>query len=130
MTTLGSPLPLVVMAQGTSRLIKIAVRDENGNAFDLTGGQAVFWVGKSVSAAGEDVIITKKTGGGGITLVEDAENLWTVNITILPEDTEDEPSRCSYYCECRVWDQSGNEYVVASGAFELDPSLTVSAVEP
>lgn len=118
------------MAKGTSRLIKIPVHDGDGNNFDLTNGKAVFWVGKSVCSTGTDVIIEKSSAAsGGITITQDG-TLFTVEIVLDPADTEDEPSRASYFCECRVWDQSNNEYVVAAGAFEIDPSLTLPAPEP
>ena len=129
MTSLGSPIPLVALVKGTSRLVKIVIRDENGNNFDMTDGRAVFWVGKSVDATGDDIII-EKSSGSGITMEADTDGLWTASIVIVPEDSENEPSRASYYCECRVWDQSNNEYVIAAGAFEIDSSLTLSAQEP
>lgn len=130
MTSLGAPVPLVAMAKGTSRLIKISVTDEDGNPFDMTGGNAVFWVGKCADSSGADIVIQKETGGGGITLNGSVGSVWTVEVVIAPVDTDDLPPRASYYCECRVWDQFDQEYVIAAGAFELDPSLTVSAAEP
>lgn len=114
------------MARGTSRLIDIPVRDEAGNPFDMTAGRAVFWVGKAVDSVGSDVVITKDSPA----ITEDGNGLWTVQVPILPADTEELPARASYYFECRVWDQANNEYVVAGGQFELDPSLTLPAATP
>lgn len=116
----------IAMAKGTSRLIEIPVRDENGNPFDMTGGRAVFWVGKSVCSKGSDVVIVKDSPS----ITEDVDGLWTVTVPILPADTEDLPSRASYFYECRVWDQANNEYVIVAALFEIDPSLTVPAATP
>lgn len=129
--TLGATPPLVALAKNTARLIKIPVRDQDGNAFDLTNGQAVFWVGKCPDSTDADVIIKKTTPASGATIALDgATGLWTVSVTIDPADTANEPSRASYYAECRVWDQFDNPYVVVAGAFEIDPSLTAPAAEP
>lgn len=115
------------MAKGTSRQIDIPVTDEDGNNFDMIDGKAVFWVGTSVCASGEDVKIMKDAP----TITKnDITGLWTISVTILPADTENLRARASYYCECRVWDQFENEYVILAGLFEIDPSLTVTAVEP
>lgn len=117
---------LVAMAKGTSRLVNIEVRDENGNPFDMTNGRAVFWVGKSPRSTGDDVIIMKDAPS----ITVDGSGVWTVGVTINPVDTESCPSRASYYCECRVWDQFDNEYVIIGGGFEIDPSLTLPAAKP
>ena len=114
------------MAKGTSRLINIEVLDENGNAFDMTGGRAVFWVGKSVCSTGADIVIMKDAPA----IAQNGSGVWVVSVSMLPGDTENLPSRASYFCECRVWDQADNEYVILAGGFEIDPSLTLPAATP
>jgi hypothetical protein len=109
---------------GTSRLIEIPVRDENGDLIDLSGGRAVFWVGKAPTSTGSDVLIQKN---GVVAEDPDTPGLWVVSVTLGPSDTENMPPRCSYYFECRVWDSSNNEYVAVSGQFDLDPSMTLPA---
>lgn len=113
------------MAKGTSRLIEIPVRDEAGNPFDMTGGRAVFWVGESICRT-EGVVVIEKNSP----TVSETAGLWSVIVPILPVDTETLPSRSSYYYECRVWDLSDNEYVVAADRFEITPSITVDAPTP
>lgn len=124
--TLETNAPLVAMAKGTSRLVDIPVRDENGNNFDMTGGRAVFWVGTSQCASEGTIVIQKDNPS----ISQDVDGLWTVTVSILPADTEALASRASYFCECRVWDQTDNEYVIAAGRFEIDPSITVTAPTP
>lgn len=129
MTSLGAPIPLVAMAKGTSRLIRISVTDEDGNPFNMTNGKAVFWVGKSACSTGSDIVL-QKSSADGILITEGTDGVWVVEITIEPGDTDALPSRASYFCECRVWDQFTQEYVIAAGGFEIDKSLTVSAPAP
>lgn len=117
---------LVEMRRGTSRQINIAVRDEAGNPFDMTGGRAIFWVGTSYCSSKGEIVIQKDSP----TITEDTDGLWTVGVSIEPDDTNDLPPRASYYCECRVWDQFDQEYVIAAGLFEIDPSITYTAPTP
>ena len=117
---------LVAMRRGTSRLINIPVRDEDGNPFDMTGGRAIFWVGTSFCASSGEIVIQKDSP----VIAQDADGLWTITVSIEPDDTNDLPPRASYYCECRVWDAQNEEYVVAAGQFEIDPSITYTALTP
>lgn len=115
----------IEMKRGTSRVVIISVTDENGVPLDLTNGHAKWWVGKSVDSVGDDVVI-EKSDTSGIVISHDNSTppLFSLNISVAPLDTETLPPRMSYYHEASVTDQAGNVYVVASGPFELDPSLT------
>lgn len=120
-------MTVVSIPRGTSREIDIPVRDEDGNPFDLANGKAVFWVGTSSCKTEGQIIIelapSITVSGSG------ADALYTVNVVLGVTDT-DQPVRYSYYYECRVWDESDNEYVIAADRFEITPSITVDAAKP
>lgn len=106
--------------RGDSHTITIPVRDGDGNAVNLTGATARWWVGKSVNSTGTNVLIQKATGGSGITITSDA-GLYTLNITVNPSDTEDlRPG--DWYHEAEVT-LSGVVSTVTVGTFTLNADL-------
>lgn len=110
----------VEMTRGDSHTITIPVRDGDGNAIDLTGATARWWMGKSVTATGTNILIQKATGGSGITITSDS-GLFTLNITISPADTE-ELRAGDWYHEAEVI-LAGAVSTVTTGTFTLNADL-------
>ena len=118
----------VTMKRATSRQLIIPVTDENGQPFDLTNGNAAWWLGTSPAArTPPDVILKKDTQSiGGMQIVPPTPpgTLWSLSVFIQAADTRNAMPRSSYYHEASVVDRGFNVYVVAFGTFEILQSMT------
>lgn len=112
--------------QGDSRkLIFGPVRDTNGNLVDLTSALSVrWWMAKKVNSTGDDIYIQKALGSG-IALVED-DGEWTIEVTLVPADTED-LAPGSWYHECEVVDAASRVATVMVGKFTLKDTVIDNA---
>ena len=107
------------------------VKNPHGDLVDLAGATATWRMAKTALSAGGDVYITKDTGssGGAQIVVGDwyGQATYTVEVMIEHEDTIDVPS-CTppqqYYHECEVTTAEGKPITVATGKFDLQPSIT------
>lgn len=111
---------------GDSRTITIPVLDVNGAAVALPGATARWWMGKNARATGDNVYVQKSTSDGiaitGPATVGGVANVYSLSITLDPEDTEDlKPG--SWYHEAEVVDASGNVSTVTIGTFILKRDL-------
>jgi hypothetical protein len=112
------------MWRGDSHTITIPVLDGDGANVNLTGATARWWMGRSATSTGTNVYIQKATGGDGITITS-SSGLYTLNITLEPEDTEDLRAG-EWYHEAEVVDSSGNVATVTVGTFTLEADLVRS----
>lgn len=105
---------------GDTATIRIPVLDKDGGAVDLTGASARWWMGKNVSATGDDVYVKKASGTGLSIEVSTAGS--AIVVTLAPVDTEGKKSG-TFYHECEVVDADGNVSTVTTGKFILKPTL-------
>lgn len=103
--------------QGTHKRLHFTLTDQDGAALDITDVTLSWQV--SASAAGT-VLLSKTTGGGGITITDAAAGQFRV--ALAPADTA--ALAGVYYWECRLTDLSGNVSVVAWGYLTIRTALT------
>jgi len=123
---------------GTDRDIRFGpVRDEVTNDWtDLDGASASWSVARSPEAAATLIrkVSPPVTGEGGVTIVPEdwyGETRYYVIVSLVPDDTVDvPPSRLphTYYHELVVTDRFGNIAPIATGAFELTPSINALVI--
>lgn len=117
----------ITMTRGDDLTVTIPVLDEDGANLDLSGGTARWWVGKTVSSTGTNILIQKSTDAlDGITITS-ASGLYTLTITIDPEDTEGLKAG-NWYHEAEVITSAGKIYTVTTGTFALGADLVSPVV--
>jgi hypothetical protein len=96
-------------ANGDTVSLDFTATDSDGTAFDLTGA-TIKW--QLTSRPGATAILTKQSGGTGISITDAPGGKFTVAID--PTDTVS-VARGRYYHEAQVTDVSTNVSTVASG---------------
>src|SRR5262245_33236967 len=118
--------------RGKYRVIRFGpVKNPHGDLIALTGASATWRLAKSALSGTGDVLLTKDTGssGGAQIVVGDwyGQPTYTVVVTLESEDTLTVPV-CTppnrYYHECEVTTAEGKPITVATGWFDLQPSIT------
>ena len=114
----------IVMWARDSFSIAIGLKNQDGTVPNLTGASARWAVAAGPFASAEPIIAKSTASGSGISLVQIA-GAWTMQITLDPADTAalkaSPPS--AYYYEAEVTETSGRRSTVATGPFELKPTL-------
>jgi hypothetical protein len=109
------------------------VDDGDGGWVDLSNATAVWRMAKS--QYGTDILLSKDSGSsGGVTFEpEDYYGVtrYYVNVTLDPSDTINlqvcrPPAK--WYHECLVTDDDDHPMVIASGNFDLQPSITTQTL--
>lgn len=106
------------MYVGDTKVLKVTVLDEDGNAVNITGVDIRWWMAKNVKKLDADVLIKKSTTDG-ISITDGPNGKFEV--TIEPEDTETLKAG-SYYHEAEV-DDAGVISTVMTGKATLTPTL-------
>jgi hypothetical protein len=110
---------------GDTLIITIPVLDGSGANVNLAGAGASWWMGKNATATGTDVYI-KKSLGQGMTLTDNTAGLYTLAITLAPQDTENLTAG-TFYHEAAVIDANGDIARISLGKFILKPTLIPDA---
>jgi hypothetical protein len=120
----------VELEQGSSMTLVFGpVLDDTGSPVDLTGASAKWWMGKRNTASGADVFVMKDSDDGSITIYSALwynEVQWYVSINILPTDTLGAPPcvhPIEWYHEARITTQDGKVATIATGSFNLIPTI-------
>lgn len=118
--------------RGTYRVMKFGpVKNPLGDLVALAGANAMWRMSKHPTSSGADIYITKDTASnGGVQITPSdwyGQTAYTVTVTLSPEDTVDltpcvPPNK--FYHECEVTTLEGHPIVVATGWFDLQPSIT------
>jgi hypothetical protein len=120
--------------RGSYRVIKFGpVKNPLGDLVPLAGANATWRMSKhpTSSPSGAEVFVTKDTAsnGGAQIVISNwyGQDAYTVHVTLNPQDTVTlipctPPNR--YYHECEVTTVEGHPIVVATGWFDLQPSIT------
>jgi hypothetical protein len=93
---------------GDDAILRVTVTDEDGDALDITG-MTVDWA--LVRKVGDTPILTKETGGGGITLTTPASGI--LDIALTDANTSDLSG--NYWHQVVLTDGSGNISTVTIG---------------
>lgn len=102
MTKFGQSFSMVA---GDSKVIVAPITDAAGAAQSLTGATIV-WKLRTANVEGA-ILLTKQTGGAGITLTTTTATNDTVNVALDDSDTVTFGGT-SHYQECEATDASGN----------------------
>ena len=118
--------------RGTYRVMKFGpVKNPLGDLVALAGANAMWRMSKHPTSSGADIYITKDTASnGGVQITPSdwyGQTAYTVTVTLSPEDTVGltpcvPPNK--FYHECEVTTLEGHPIVVATGWFDLQPSIT------
>lgn len=116
MTAMGQNLTLF---QGETQTVRIPVTNASGAPITLTGASVVW----RVTTASGATVLSKTSGGGGITLITTTITSDTIAIAIDPADTLG-LAAATYLHECRIT-IDGEQAVVTAGALTLLASRTL-----
>lgn len=118
MTTIGSQN--LVCAKGDTFAFEIDMQlNADGSTPDLTGATAS-WVLAESWIDGSAIYVTKATGNG--VFIQQENGVWKVIVAVDATDTLTVPAGTLYH-ECKVVLSGGDVAHVASGTFELTPSV-------
>lgn len=106
----------ITMFAGDTKTLQVTVKDENGDAVDLTGASIRWQASRSVNKRPADL---EKSVGDGITITDATAGRF--DVTLDSADTED--LRGDFYHEAEVIDASGNVSTVFTGTLTIEPTL-------
>lgn len=109
------------MRAGDDIVLEVPILDPDGNEPVPSPATAYFWMGPKSSSSGDDVI-KKSTETDNASLARDAQNVWTVHVPIVHDDTKTLSGK-EYYYEVTVADADGNISTVLAGKLNILPTL-------
>lgn len=102
--------------QGDALDINVSVENPDGTSKDLTSATAEWLLFENESDLDADALLTKTTGGGGISITDAANGKLTVSI-----DTNDTSSLVGQkHHRLRVTDSDGDRVTVFTGTFTIE----------
>jgi len=104
------------MIQGEDKVLEITVVDENGSAKAITGATITWSLARAVD---DTPLITKSTGGSGISITDGNNGVFQVTIG----DTDTNDMNGAYIHEAEVVDTSGRKNTVLFGTIQIQKSL-------
>lgn len=102
--------------EGDDEQLLFTTDDGSGNPYNLAGA-SIEWA-MSLNAVSAP-IVTKSTGGGGIT-INNPPTAGKFTVTLADADTAGKPG--TYYHEARVTDSNGDSRVIATGTATINAS--------
>ena len=119
-----TPAQNVTHWSGDNLIMQFTVKDAAGNAVDLAGASAKWWMSKNAnSRIGSNILVKKSSADVTQIWFDQPSTFWRVNIKLLPADTENIAPNPNYYHECQVVDASGTVATIAIGKFKLNPTI-------
>jgi hypothetical protein len=113
----------VSIPAGDTPTLTIAITVADESAFDPTGATGTWWMGKTSSSSGADVLLKKSTATTGASFVQDSTTLeWSLWVTLAEADTESQTPG-NYYHEALIVEASGIRSRIMTGTFTVIPTI-------